>query len=67
MKKIIALLLVAVMALGMFAACAKTPDPTEPPAAPAAPAEPADTPAPEAPESDDPNACPLRVIRAWTL
>jgi len=39
MKKIVALLLVAVMALGMFAACAKTPDPTEPPAAPAAPAE----------------------------
>ena len=30
MKKIIALLLVAVMALGMFAACAKTPDPTTP-------------------------------------
>jgi len=56
MKKIVALLLVAVMALGMFAACAKTPDPTAPPAAPAAPAESADTPAPEAPKSDDPTA-----------
>lgn len=57
MKKIIALLLVAVMALGMFAACAKTPDPTDPPAAaPADTAKPADTPVSDTAESDDPNA-----------
>ena len=46
MKKVIALLLVAVLCCGMFAACGKTEAPAAPaapadPAAPAAPAEPA--------------------------